>query len=104
MRKIFNKYILIFIISILLFNSYKVYAESIDNDYIINNYDINMVVNENNTFDITETITAYFNVPKHGIVRKVPLKNLITRLDGTKSNNRAKISNINVNGILIVNK
>ena len=97
MRKIFKKYILIFIISILLFNSYNVFAVSVDNDYIINNYNINMVVNEDNTFDITETITAYFNVPKHGIVRKVPLKNSITRLDGTKSNNRAKISNINVN-------
>jgi hypothetical protein len=37
-----------------------------------------MVVNENNTFDITETITAYFNVSKHGIFRKIPLKNSIT--------------------------
>lgn len=66
-------------------------------DYVINNYNINMVVNENNTFDITETITANFNVSKHGIYRKIPLKNTITRLDGTKSNNSAKISNISVN-------
>lgn len=66
-------------------------------DYVINSYNIDMVVNENNTFDITETITAYFNVPKHGIFRKVPLKNSITRLDGTKSNNKAQITNISVN-------
>lgn len=66
-------------------------------EYTIQSYNINMIVNENNTFDITETITAYFNVPKHGIYRKIPLKNSITRLDGTKSNNRAKISNISVN-------
>jgi len=63
-------------------------------DYVINNYNINMVVNENNTFDITETITVYFNVAKHGIYRKIPLKNTVTRLDGTKSNNRAQVSNI----------
>jgi hypothetical protein len=55
-----------------------------------------MVVNEDNTFDITETITAYFNVSKHGIYRKIPLKNSITRTDGTKSSNRAKITNLSV--------
>jgi len=38
-----------------------------DYDYVINSYNIDMVVNENNTFDITETITAYFNISKHGI-------------------------------------
>lgn len=66
-------------------------------DYVIDNYKIDMIVNEDNTFDITETITAYFDVPKHGIYRKIPLKNSITRIDGTKSNNRAKISDIEVN-------
>ena len=65
-------------------------------DYVINDYKIDMVVNEDNTFDITETITAYFNISKHGIFRKIPLKNSVTRLDGTKSNNRAQISNISV--------
>ncbi len=66
-------------------------------DYVINDYKIDMVVNENNTFDITETIKAYFNTSKHGIFRKIPLKNNVTRLDGTKSNNRAQITNITVN-------
>ena len=65
-------------------------------DYVINSYDINMVVNEDNTFNITEKIGAYFNVPKHGIMRKLPLKNEVVRLDGTKSYNRAKISDIAV--------
>ncbi len=108
MKKRLKIYILIIIILIGLVNFSKVQAVSTDSsnndyysyssyDYVINSYDINMVVNENNTFDITETITAYFNVPKHGIFRKIPLKNSITRLDGTKSNNIAKISNISVN-------
>lgn len=65
-------------------------------DYVIDKYDVNIVVNENNTFDITETITAYFNVSKHGIFRTIPLKNTIIRLDGTTSTNRTQITNINV--------
>ena len=66
-------------------------------DYNIQKYEINMIVNEDNTFDITENITAYFNVPKHGIFRKIPLRNSVDRTDGTESNNIAKITNINVN-------
>ena len=66
-------------------------------EYVIDKYDINIIVNENNTFEITENITAYFNVPKHGIFRTIPLKNTITRLDGSKSDNRAQISNLNIN-------
>ena len=65
-------------------------------DYVIDKYNINIIVNENNTFDITETITAYFNVPKHGIFRTIPLKNNITRLDGTTSTNRTQVTNVSV--------
>ena len=65
-------------------------------DYIIQQYNINMVVNEDNTFNITENITAYFNVPKHGIYRKIPLKNSIQRLDGTSSKNKVKLTDISV--------
>lgn len=67
-------------------------------DYVIDKYDVNIVVNENNTFDITETITAYFNISKHGIFKTIPLKNKVTRLDGTTSTNRAQITNVSVNG------
>lgn len=70
---------------------------STNKEYTIDSYNIVMNVNENNTFDITENIVAYFNVPKHGIYRKLPLKNSIIRTDGTKSKNRAEITNINVN-------
>ena len=73
-------------------------------DYVIDKYDINIIVNENNTFDITETITAYFNVSKHGIFRIIPLKNSITRLDGTTSTNRAQITNVSVNSEYTLSK
>lgn len=65
-------------------------------DYVIDKYDVNIVVNENNTLDITETITAYFNTSKHGIFRNIPLKNTIKRLDGTTSTNRTQITNVSV--------
>ena len=74
----------------------KTLAVTSTNEYTIQSYKINMIVNEDNTFDVTENITAYFNVPKHGIYRKIPLKNSIIRNDGTKSKNTAKITNINV--------
>ena len=66
-------------------------------DYVIDKYDINIIVNENNTFDVTETIDTYFNVPKHGIFRTIPLKNTIKRLDGTTSTNCTQIKNVSVN-------
>lgn len=66
-------------------------------DYVIDNYDVDIIVNENNTLDITETITAYFNVSKHGIFRTIPLKNTVTRLDGTTSKNRTQVTNLSVN-------
>lgn len=65
-------------------------------EYEITSYNVTMVVNEDNTFDITEDIVADFNVLKHGIYRKIPLRNYIERLDGTKSSNRAEITNISV--------
>lgn len=73
-------------------------------DYVIDKYDINIVVNENNTFDVTEVIDTYFNVPKHGIFRTIPLKNTIKRLDGTTSTNRTQVKNVTVNASNSVSK
>lgn len=65
-------------------------------EYLLDSYDVDVAVNEDNTFNITETIGAYFNVPKHGIIRSIPLSNKVERLDGTVSYNRAKITDISV--------
>ena len=86
--------IFIFLLGIIIFIPSKINAAS---DYTIDKYEINMIVNENNTFDITENITANFKVPKHGIYRKIPLKNKVKRVDGTQSSNIVKITNIDVN-------
>lgn len=65
-------------------------------EYVIDKYDVNIIVNENNTLDITETITANFAEPKYGIFRTIPLSNTITRLDGTTSKNRTQVTNVSV--------
>jgi uncharacterized membrane protein YgcG len=67
-------------------------------EYAITSFRIEMVVNEDNTFFVREYITAYFSVEKHGFERLIPLRNQITRLDGTKSANRARITVIEVQG------
>ncbi|HBA37413.1 MAG TPA: hypothetical protein DCY94_01690 [Firmicutes bacterium] len=64
--------------------------------YALTGYDVDIKVNENNTFDVTETITAYFKTPKHGIIRTIPLKNSIYRTDGSTSENRAQIKDLSV--------
>ena len=92
-----HKIVLITVVFILLLGMFLPYRVlGLSSGYTIESYNINMVVNEDNTFDITEIITVDFTVSKHGIYRKIPLRNSITRLDGTKSSNKAKISNIQV--------
>ena len=89
--------IVFFVLVLLFFIPNKVFAITSLGGYNIEAYNIDMKVNENNTFDIIETITANFSGSnKHGIFRKIPLRNSVTRLDGTKSNNSAKITNISV--------
>lgn len=99
MKKIFKNtlFIILLIFSIIFIpNNVNALSYNSNLEYTLNSYDINIIVNENNTLNITEKIGAYFNVKKHGIFRKIPLKNEVIRLDGTTSRNRAKISDIKV--------
>ncbi len=93
MMKLVSKLRLFFIFFILLFPT----ITNANSEYTITSYDVNIIVNENNTLNITEKIGAYFTTPKHGIYRKIPIYNNVKRLDGTSSKVRAKISNIKVN-------
>lgn len=65
-------------------------------DYIINKYNVDINVNENNVLNITETIDVNFSQEKHGIYRKIPLKNTYYR-KGIEATTKAKISNLSVN-------
>ena len=91
-----TKLIIIMFAILLIFSiPKKLFAINSLGGYSIESYNIYMNVNENNTFDITETISVNFTGNnKHGIFRKIPLRNTLTRLDGTRSSNNAKISKI----------
>ena len=59
MKKILK--LLIIISSFFIFNDVNAaYDNDFDFGFIIENYDVDMIVNENNSFDITEKITVYW--------------------------------------------
>ena len=93
MKKIF----VFLVLSLVLLIPTTVFAEDNSDEYVIESYDVNIVVNENNTFQITENIGVYFNIYKHGIYRNIPLTNEIVREDGKGATRKAEISNISVN-------
>ena len=88
-RKIINLLFCIFTFFLFSLNCYA-------NDYDITKYDVEIVVDEHNKYSIKENIDTYFNVSKHGIVRRIPLYNNIKRQDGNNEKNRVLISNIKV--------
>lgn len=62
--------------------------------YFFTAYNVDINVNENNSFDITEHISTYFNEQRHGIFRTIPTRNQVRRTDGTSHSVKAKIKNI----------
>lgn len=76
------------------------------NGYFLNSYDVKIDANDDNTYNITETIEAFFSSSKnkHGIIRKIPLKNTVKRQDGTSETNRANVTDISVNDSYTVSK
>ncbi|MCR5416299.1 MAG: DUF2207 domain-containing protein [Pseudobutyrivibrio sp.] len=65
-------------------------------DYYIKDMDVNITVNEDNTYDIVETYVYDFVRPHHGPVRKFTLNHTRERADGSSSNVRAHIENLEV--------
>ena len=94
MKKVFLKYFFILFLILLIPN--KTFAKTEYSDYLIENYDIEIIVNENNTYNITEKISINSNTEKNLIYKKIPLKNNVIRLDGSTYSNKVKISNIEV--------
>ena len=62
--------------------------------YFFTAYNVDINVNENNSFDITEHISTYFNEQRHGTFRTIPTRNQVRRTDGTSHSVKAKIKNI----------
>lgn len=69
-------------------------------EYVIDKYHVDIKVGDNNVYHITEQITAYFNVDKHGIKRYIPIRNTIVRQDGSEHTYLAKIKNVDVNDVV----
>ena len=67
-----------------------------DTGYKIENYKVDIIVNENNVLDITETIDVNFLEQRHGIIRKIPIKNVYKRSD-YYTESKAIISNMKIN-------
>lgn len=70
--------------------------ESYSSGFYITSYDVHVDVNEYNQYHIKETINCYFTESKHGIIRQIPKVNTVRRTDGTTTQNRANISNVEV--------
>ena len=70
MKKQYLKYIIFVLILLLCMVPDKAFAITSSGGYTIENYNINMVVNEDNTFDITEEITTYFDSARHRNIQK----------------------------------
>ena len=70
-----------------------------ENGYNITHYQIDIVVNEDNTYDITETIDCWFDpdANKHGIIRSIPTYNRVVHEDGSEYSYNAHIRDISVN-------
>ena len=102
------KKVFLFLITLVLLASSSVSAFALDiepsyankkhpyMDYYFESYDVSINVLENNTLEITEKISAYFNVAKHGIFRKIPTTNSVERADGSKGVTNAKVKNLSV--------
>ena len=67
----------------------EVFAYS--NGYDIKHIDVDITVDEDNTYHVVETISAWYEegAGKHGIIRRLPLRNSIYREDGSQGRTKA---------------
>lgn len=65
MKKRCIKYILCLVLLILVIISNKSLAITSQGNYKIEDYKVNVMVNENNTLEIVEKITVFFNESLH---------------------------------------
>lgn len=74
-----------------------VYADELD--YRISAYDVSIVVNEDNTLDAVEKITADFSKPKHGIYRYIPVVNHFS-VDDKEITAYSRVTNVSANTVI----
>ncbi len=81
---------------LLVFFLFVPHVSAYENGYYIDTYDVDITVNEDNTFEITEKLRVHYDegANKHGIVRAIPLTNYVERADGSTNVNRVDISDV----------
>jgi len=92
-----KKYVFILTLFLLLISNNCFASYLPTKGYAIDGYDVDIVVNENNTLDIKEKINVHFYEKKHGIFRTIPLNNTIRRSDETTYESKSKISKMKIN-------
>lgn len=90
-----KNYIKLLFVSFFLFLVFPLGVNA-SNGYTIENYEVDIKVNENNVLNIKEVIDVNFEYEKHGIIRVIPYKNTYYRT-GKTAETRALIKNLNVN-------
>ena len=90
-----KNYIKLLFVSFFLFLVFPLGVNA-SNGYTIENYEVDIKVNENNVLNVKEVIDADFIYEKHGIIRNIPYKNTYYRT-GKTVETKAKIRNLKVN-------
>ncbi|MCR5196478.1 MAG: DUF2207 domain-containing protein [Pseudobutyrivibrio sp.] len=78
------------------FTSATAFAYDDREDYYIKDYDVNITVNTDNTYDIVETLVYEFNRPHHGPTRTFVENHTRQREDGSSDKIKAYVSKLNV--------
>lgn len=67
-------------------------------DFTVNEYNVKIEINKEGYFDVTEKYDVVFDIEKHGLWRKIPIKYNFQDEDGTVSERSIRISKIKVPG------
>ena len=75
-------------------------SREVDKSAIIENYNISVNINENNTYDIHEIVNKNYLKEDKNFTKKISTKNRYTRLDGKKNNWGVKIKNFDFKNLI----
>ena len=71
-----------------------------DDGFVIENYSVTMQVNEDNSIDVQENITAYFSLSSRGLVRNLPLQGYVSNVD-EKGNVKTEIYDYTISNLKV---
>jgi len=81
---------------ILLFFALVALTSSYGQNFIVNNYEVDIYINANGYFDVVENYEITFDTDKHGIYRDIRTRYDVVHLDGSEEKRQIKINNIKV--------